>query len=115
MEDDVLIRALLAARLRMDGVRVIEAADADEAWSYLQAGGVVNLLFSDVRMAGSMDGIELGRRVRAVHRGVRVVLTSGAPPAGSGVDPDSFIRKPYDFPQLVAQLRRALGLTDKGS
>jgi two-component system, response regulator PdtaR len=113
VEDDVLIRALLAGRLRMEGVRIVEAADADEAWTYLEAGGAVDLIFSDVRMAGSMNGLEFARRVRTAHPEVKVVLTSGAMPPEGALEAGSFIRKPYEFPKLVAFLLNALGLTSR--
>lgn len=59
VEDEVLIRAPLAEHLREAGFNVIEANTADEAWSCLQTGMPVDLVFSDIRMPGSMDGLEL--------------------------------------------------------
>jgi CheY-like chemotaxis protein len=41
---------------------VIEAANAGEAWSYLQSGAPVDLIFSDIGMPDAMDGIELAAR-----------------------------------------------------
>ena len=61
VEDDVLIRVLLADELRDAGLRVIEAANADEALSIFEAGAQVDLLFTDVQMPGSIDGVELGQ------------------------------------------------------
>jgi len=111
VEDEVLIRAALAERLRMKGVSVVEAANADEAWSYLEAGGATDLIFSDVRLGGSMDGAELARRVRATHPAVAILLTSGTTPP-PGIDRAIFIAKPYDFPRIVLTLLRAAGIAD---
>jgi CheY-like chemotaxis protein len=111
VEDEVLIRAALAERLRMKGVSVVEAANADEAWSYLEAGGAADLIFSDVRLGGSMDGAELARRVREKHPAVAILLTSATTPP-PGIDRATFIAKPYDFPRIVVTLLRAVGIAD---
>jgi PleD family two-component response regulator len=66
VEDEVLIRSVIAETLRDAGLLVIEAANADEAWSYLQTGASVDLVFSDIQMPGSMDGIELARKVKEI-------------------------------------------------
>ena len=77
VEDDVLIRVLLADELRDAGLRVIEAANADEALSIFEAGAQVDLLFTDVQMPGSMDGVELARRIKTIHPALPIILTSG--------------------------------------
>jgi CheY-like chemotaxis protein len=56
VEDEALIRFVIADALRELGASVVEAASADEAWQYLTAGGSVDLVFTDHRMPGSMTG-----------------------------------------------------------
>ena len=53
VEDEALIRILIAEELRTAGLSVIEASNADEAWSYATAGGPIDVLFSDFQMPGS--------------------------------------------------------------
>ena len=77
VEDDVLLRFLLAEKLRKAGLGVIEAANADEAFSYIQTAAQIDLLFTDVQMPGSMDGVGLARRIRTGYPSVRIILTSG--------------------------------------
>ena len=102
VEDEVLVRTPIAHRLRGAGFVVIEAANADEAWSYLRSGAPVNLVFSDIQMPGSMDGVELARRIREKFDHIVIILTSGKgalPP-----DPDNdhhFIGKPYRSAHVV--------------
>lgn len=110
VEDDVVIRALLAEELRAAGISVIEAANADEAWAYLRAHeGAVDLLFSDVSMPGSMDGIDLMKRVRAAFPKIQILITSG------NLGPldlnafDGFVQKPFSFSHAVAVAARMLG------
>ncbi|MEI9987777.1 MAG: response regulator [Aliidongia sp.] len=64
VEDDVLVRFVVADRLREAGLAVIEAATADEALSYLAAGGRVDLAFTDIEMPGSMNGVGTRRKTQ---------------------------------------------------
>jgi CheY-like chemotaxis protein len=79
VEDEVLIRAYLSEELRDAGFAVIEAAHAEEALSYLKAGEKVDLVFSDIHMPGSFNGLELARRLRDLHPSLPIILTSGNP------------------------------------
>jgi CheY-like chemotaxis protein len=107
VEDEVLIRSAIAETLRDVGLLVIEAANADEAWSYLQTGASVDLVFSDIQMPGSMDGIELARKVKENYDHIVIVLTSGrrVPPHGNQ---DHFISKPYRPANLVMMVKSLL-------
>lgn len=108
VEDEVLIRALVADELRDAGFIVIEAGRADEAWSYLAAGGPVDLLFTDIHMPGSMDGMQLARRVRGHYPTLPIVLTSsvleptGAPALGW------FLPKPYGIERVITVMAELL-------
>jgi|SRR6516165_6793535 len=102
VEDEVLIRTPSAQTLRDAGFAVIEAANADEAWSYLEAGGPVDLVFSDIQMPGSMDGVEFARKVREKYARIVIALSSGK---GAFLPTDSqhpFVSKPYRAADVVA-------------
>jgi CheY-like chemotaxis protein len=62
-EDEAAIRTLAAEILAEAGFTVVEAAHADDALAIMESR-VVNVLFADVQMPGSMDGLELARYVR---------------------------------------------------
>ena len=99
VEDEVLIRVLLADELRAEGFSVIEAATANEALSYFQAGVHVDLVLSDIEMPGGLNGVDLIRRLRAQAPNLPTVLTSGHSP---GVhEADVFVPKPYDARDVV--------------
>jgi len=102
VEDEVLVRTVVAEALREAGLRVIEAANADEAWSYIQAGAPVDLIFSDIQMPGSIDGIELARKVKGDYSRIGIVLTSADPMLQSRKHP--FIGKPYRLSNVVATI-----------
>ncbi len=97
VEDEFLLRFAVADALRSFGLSVVEAANATEAWRYLESGGRVDIVFSDVQMPGSMDGLELARRLRAEYPAIPLILTSGnvAEESVDGLAP--FVGKPYGF------------------
>jgi CheY-like chemotaxis protein len=110
VEDETVVRALLAEEMRAAGWLVVEAATADEAWAFLEAGGSADLLFSDVTMPGSMDGIGLMERVRASFPEMKVVITSGNLGPRCVRAFDRFMQKPYSFDEAVDAAAALLGV-----
>ena len=108
VEDDVLMRTMIAEELRGAGLSVIEAASADEALSCFAAGAAIDLLFTDVQMPGSIDGLELARRVSRLRPALPVIVTSGAGRPSAGVA-GSFLPKPYDIERAVSTVLDMLG------
>jgi CheY-like chemotaxis protein len=110
VEDEVLLRNLVAEELRACGCRVIEAGRADEAIAYLEAGGGADLVFSDVQLPGAANGVDLARRLRELDGTLPVFLTSATATPGDAKGDWRFIPKPYDIPRLVDDILAALGL-----
>lgn len=107
VEDEVLIRSFVADELRAEGFQVIEASTAEEAWAFLESGGKIDLIFSDVHMPGSMNGLDLLRRVKTRHPDIRLILTSGN--LGSlDVSEMSFLPKPYSYAVAIDIIVEAL-------
>ena len=102
VEDELLLRVVVAEEMRAAGLTVIEASSADEAWSYLTAGGQADIVVSDIHMPGSLDGRLLATRLQARDPALPVILTSGN--AGPVPLPHTalFIPKPYRIADLVA-------------
>jgi CheY-like chemotaxis protein len=118
VEDEVLIRLVIAEYLRDCGYRVFEAADADEALLVLrQSERPIDVVFTDIEMPGSMDGFGLAQWVRANRRDVDVILAGSvnrAVQAASDLcDQQDHVPKPYD-PQTVHDRIRRL-LASRGS
>jgi CheY-like chemotaxis protein len=80
MEDEILSRTAASEVLRERGYCVIEAASADEALSVLQSPTRIDLVLTDMRMPGEIDGVGLARHVRATLPFMRVVMISGQLP-----------------------------------
>jgi DNA-binding NtrC family response regulator len=102
VEDELLIRLIVAEELRDAGHHVIEACDADDAVIILQATKP-DLIISDVRMPGSMDGLGLLAHVREVLPGLPVIITSGHldPAEARAQGATLFLSKPYTFGMVL--------------
>ena len=105
VEDEVLIRMLLSDELRQAGFAVIEAANGDEALEVLAAQVAPDVMITDVRMPGGIDGLGLAAQARRAHPRLRVIVTSGHCPLGAAEIADAFIPKPYDLGRLVQHVR----------
>lgn len=109
VEDEVLLRFLLADELRAAGHAVVEALDAEEALTVLAGPRPIALVITDIRMPGAFDGEELVRRLRADHPHVKVLIASAhAPSADLAGAVDGHFSKPYELPALVARVKSLL-------
>jgi CheY-like chemotaxis protein len=110
VEDEALIRFTIADDLREAGYRVIEAQDADEAIRILETDGDVRLVFTDIDMPGSMDGLRLSAVIRDRWPPVRIIVTSGkASPTQSALPSGSrFLTKPYTRAGVLGAMREML-------
>ena len=109
VEDEVLIRELIAETLRDAGISVVEAPDADEALLVLNNFATVSLVLTDIRMPGSMDGVGLARLVRAKRPDIKIVFISSHlfDPATLACC-DAFVAKPFDTRNLFAKIDHLL-------
>ena len=108
----MMVRMPIAEYLRDCGYTVLEAGNAVEAIAKLDAAGSVNLVFSDVRMPGAMDGFGLARWLRNHYPKIPVLLTSGynnslslSIDAAQGV---KLIEKPYSQAQVAQRIQDLL-------
>jgi CheY-like chemotaxis protein len=108
VEDEVLIRLMLADELRGQGLQVLEASNADEALTVLQSSLPVHLLFTDIRMPGVMDGVALAKVAHARFPQIKSIIGSSSRPEQSIDFVDAFLAKPYDLRELAVQVRRLL-------
>lgn len=110
VEDELLIRMSLVEYLSDEGFEVFEAANADEAISILGANGQIQVMFTDIDMPGSMDGLKLSIAVRDRWPPVRIVVTSGHHAVALTDLPEGglFCPKPYDHAAIATSLRDVL-------
>lgn len=111
VEDEMLVRMDAADNLEGAGFEVIETANADAAFEALCRRGDIQVLFTDIRMPGSMDGLALARLVHDRWPHIAVVITSGH---GRPDEPEmppwaAFIPKPYSDQTPTAIIRSMTG------
>lgn len=91
---------------------VFEAANADEAINTIESGIPVDLVLTDIRMPGSMNGFGLAKWIGANKPQVSVILASGettqTEAAKELCDHIPFFTKPYDLKAIVAEIRTTL-------
>ena len=107
VEDEVLIRLHAAQIIEEAGFDAIEASNADEAIAILEARRDITVLFTDIQMPGSMDGLKLAAAVKGRWPPIKIVATSGLVDVRPDDLPEGgrFLPKPYDPVLLTATLR----------
>jgi CheY-like chemotaxis protein len=110
VEDDVLLRLVTSEDLRDAGYNVVEASTADEAMTILESAIALDLVLTDIRMPGSIDGLALAAFVRQRWPELKIVIASGERPAQAALAAaDAFLPKPYDSTLLLARLKIIMG------
>ncbi|MGF7243886.1 DNA-binding NtrC family response regulator [Pseudomonas oryzihabitans] len=110
-EDEPLLVEMLTEIFESEGLDVTAFATADDAWRYLQtAGKAPDLLFTDVRMPGAMDGLALAKQVMARWPTASIVVSSGNVSAAPELPKASFLPKPWSFGQLSTLCRNVQAL-----
>ena len=111
VEDEPLIRIIAVDFIEAAGFDVVEAANADIAVSILEARTDIRIVFTDIDMPGSLDGIKLAAAVRDRWPPIEIVIVSGHKRIEELVLPERavFYPKPYDLDVVVATLRQMAG------
>lgn len=108
VEDEPLQR-MMAVDLVLDaGFDVVEAWSADEAVTILESRSDIRIVFTDVDMPGSMDGLKLAAAIRDRWPPIEIIVTSGHMRMTENVLPDRsvFFSKPYDTERVTAEMTR---------
>ena len=109
VEDEILISEIIAEVLSESGFAVHTVEGGEEALRYIESGADVDVLFTDINLAGRMDGSMLAREVRAERPELPIVYCSGRYSSSALTPPVSrsiFMKKPYDPADLCRLLER---------
>ena len=111
VEDEPLLRMLAVEVVEQAGFIAIEAQDADEAVILLESRADITLLFTDINMPGSMDGLKLAHAVRDRWPPIKILVVSGQRQLQAAELPSNscFFEKPYQASSLVEELRSMVG------
>lgn len=98
VEDDMFIRMGAVDLVLSAGFEAIEAKDADEAISILEVRKDIDLVFTDVQMPGTLDGIKLAHYIRGRWPPIGIIVASGKAIVEESILPTGakFFAKPYD-------------------
>ena len=107
VEDEFLIRMDAVDMIKAAGFEVVEALSADEAIAILECRFDTSVVFTDVQMPGSMDGLKLAAAVRGRWPPIKIVATSGNVNVTQENLPEGgrFLRKPYSPQEITMTLR----------
>ncbi|MFC6478962.1 response regulator [Pseudomonas asuensis] len=111
LEDEPCLRMLVAEVIHDLGIDVIALPSADTGYMILEKhSDNIDLLISDIRMPGKMDGVDLANRVMSQWPHISIVLMSGydGQALASLAKPTVFISKPWDIAALQQTLLTAL-------
>jgi CheY-like chemotaxis protein len=111
VEDEMLLRMRAVDMVEDAGYTSVEAVDADQAVAILESRSDIALLFTDIQMPGSMDGLGLAHSVHDRWPPIKIILVSGQLklanidiPVGS-----RFFGKPLEAKVMIAQMQSIIG------
>lgn len=113
VEDDIMLRMRSVDIVEDAGYTPVEAVDADEAFAILHSRSAdIALLFTDIQMPGSMDGLQLAHAAHARWPQLKIIIVSGQlRPSRADIPRDSrFFGKPLVSGQIIAEMQDMIGL-----
>ena len=111
VEDDPLLRMHAVEVVEEAGFVALQSSNADEAIILLESRPDISLLFTDINMPGSMDGMKLAHAVRDRWPPIKILVVSGEVRPHEDELPSNccFVRKPYRSEAVVEELRSMVG------
>jgi CheY-like chemotaxis protein len=111
VEDEMMLRMRAVDMVEDAGFTPVEAVDADEAIAILESRSDIALLFTDIQMPGSMDGLKLAHAVRERWPPIEIILVSGQlKPASIDIPANSrFFGKPFEASEMIGEMQNMIG------
>src|SRR6476661_2806512 len=112
VEDEMVLRMRAVDIVEDAGFNSLEAVNADEALSILESRSDISVLFTDIQMPGTLDGLKLAHAVHKRWPGIKIILVSGQVNLSDADKPtDSrFFGKPLESGQMIAELQEMVGV-----
>jgi two-component sensor histidine kinase/CheY-like chemotaxis protein len=111
VEDEMILRMRAVNIVEDAGFCPVEAINADEAISILESRSDISLLFTDIQMPGSIDGLKLAHAVHERWPSIKIILVSGQVKPSDAERPENsrFFGKPLGVEQMIAELQKMVG------
>src|SRR5687768_592282 len=112
VEDEMVLRMRAVDIVEDAGFVPVEAVSADQAINILESRDDISLLFTDIQMPGTMDGLKLAHAAYARWPHIKIILVSGQIAVAEGDKPtdSKFFRKPFEVENMVSELQEMVGL-----
>jgi two-component sensor histidine kinase/CheY-like chemotaxis protein len=112
VEDEMVLRMRAVDIVEDAGFTPLEAVNADEAISILESRSDISLLFTDIQMPGSMDGLQLAHAVHTRWPAIKIILVSGQVVVSDAEKPaqSRYFGKPLEIKQMIAELQHMVGV-----
>jgi DNA-binding response OmpR family regulator len=111
LESDVIVRTEIAEFLRQCGYKVIEGITANDLWIIIDAKIKLDIVFSEVKLPGEMDGFAVARRIRQTCPEIDTILTSSVEAAAAkskDLCEEGPLKKPYKGEDVAARIHLLL-------
>jgi two-component sensor histidine kinase/DNA-binding NarL/FixJ family response regulator len=111
VEDEMILRMRAVDIVEDAGFCPVEAVNADEAISILESRSDISLLFTDIQMPGSIDGLKLAHAVHERWPSIKIILVSGQMKPSDAERPENsrFFGKPLGVEQMITELQAMVG------
>jgi two-component sensor histidine kinase len=111
VEDEMMLRMRAVEIVEDAGFIPVEAVNADEAFAILESRSDIELLFTDIQMPGSMDGLKLAHAVHERWPAIKIILVSGKPMPTDAEKPASsrFFGKPLEMERMIGEMQDMIG------
>lgn len=111
VEDELILRMRAVDIVEDAGFTPIEAVNADEAIQILEARSDISVLFTDIQMPGSMDGLKLAHVAHTRWPHIKIILVSGQIAVTEADKPEAskFFPKPLEIQQMILELQEIVG------
>jgi two-component sensor histidine kinase len=111
VEDEMILRMRAVDIVEDAGFNPVEAVNADEAMSILESRSDISLLFTDIQMPGSIDGLKLAHAVHDRWPSIKIILVSGQVKPSDAERPaeSRFFGKPLGVEQMITELQTMVG------
>jgi len=111
VEDEMLLRMRAVDMVEDAGYTPLEAVDADQAVAILESRSDIALMFTDIQMPGSMDGLGLAHSVHERWPPIKIIMVSGKlKSANMDIPADSrFFGKPLEPSRMIAEMQDMIG------
>jgi two-component system, response regulator PdtaR len=105
VEDEAIIRMETVQVVKDAGYAVLDAPNTDKAMTILEARRDIRAIFTEIRVPGHRNGMDLGRTVAERWPMIRLLMTSSTPKSEDFPADWHYIQKPYDGAQIATALR----------